>query len=424
MYSTHKLKNGIKVILSPQKETRAVSLLVLIKVGSRQESENINGIAHFLEHLIFKGTQKRPNTEIISQELDALGADYNAYTSKDHTAYYIKTEKSALPKTVDILSDMLIGSVFDKEEIERERGTILEEINMYEDNPMSKIDNLFEEALYGPKDSLGRHIIGTPKHIKSITQKQIISYWKKHYNTANMAISVSGNLDKQQTLKILQEKFFALNKGNRNSVKKQSSKYNKPKIKLFPSYKKTSQAHLILGFPGASYTNNDKYVLGLLSVVLGGNMSSRFFIKVRERLGLCYFIRASNDSYEDTGSFSVQAGLDLKNLEKALIVIGREFADIKKNSINQGELSRAKQFLKGKMALDLEDSLSVASFFGKQSLFQNNIKKPEEIIKKIEKISLADIKKIANKYLDIKKMNITTLSPYKGLDKFVKKMDF
>ncbi|MEK7164781.1 MAG: pitrilysin family protein, partial [Patescibacteria group bacterium] len=189
MFTQYKLPNGLRVILAPKHETNAVSLLVVAKVGSRSEVPSEQGIAHFLEHLMFKGTKRRPNTQIISQELDAIGADYNAYTSKDHTAYYIKASSAHLELVADMLSDMLTESIFAPEELERERGTILEEINMYEDNPMAKVGDLFEEDMFGKNTALGHHVIGTPAHIKSITQKQIVAYWKKHYQAANMVVA-------------------------------------------------------------------------------------------------------------------------------------------------------------------------------------------------------------------------------------------
>jgi predicted Zn-dependent peptidase len=417
-----KLKNGINVILSPLTSTRAVSVLILVKVGSRHETKKNNGISHFVEHLLFKGTKKRPSTLVISQELDSIGADYNAFTSKEKTGFYIKAESANFELIADMLSDMLTNSIFDPNEVERERGTILEEINMYEDNPMSKIGDFFEEDLFGENTALGRHVIGTKDTIKSMKQKSLMEYWAKHYNKNNIVISVAGNFNKKKVLKILEQKFSKVNTGKQNKSTK------KTKIKSLPEFsahhKKTSQAHLILGFEGLNYSHKDRYALGVLSIILGGNMSSRLFISVRERLGLCYFIRSSAETMEDTGIFSIQAGLDLKKIDKALTAISTELRDIKTNNVSSEELNKAKQFVKGKMALSQEDSLDIASFFAEQAMIRQKISTPDEVFKKIEKVSVQDIKKVANDVIKRDKVLLSTLSPFKDINKFGKFLEF
>lgn len=416
MFTQHKLPNGLRIILAPKHETKAVSILVLVKVGSRHEVESENGISHFLEHLMFKGTARRPSTLIISQELDAIGAEYNAYTSKDHTGYYIKASASNLDFVVDILSDMLTGSIFAPEEVERERGTILEEINMYEDNPMAKVGDLFEEDLFGKSTPLGRHIIGTRDHIKAITQKQIVRYWKKHYCTANMVVALSGDFASAKTLQLIKNKFGKIARGKQNSTGV-IPKFGQ-RQKLVAHYKETNQGHLVLGWPGISYTDKNREALSLLATILGGNMSSRLFINVRERLGLCYFIRAGQEAYEDTGAFVVQAGLDLKKIGEALAAISREIKDIKTNGVGNDELNKAKQYIKGKTDLGLEESLDIASFFAKQSLFYKKILTPDQAVAKVMAVKTNDIKRVANQFLDAKSLHIATLAPFKDLKQF------
>ncbi len=417
-----KLKNGIRVILSPNTATRAVSILVLVKVGSRFEKPNSNGISHFVEHLMFKGTQKRPSTLLISKELDSIGADYNAFTGKESTGYYIKAERTHLPMLADMLADMTTNSLFAKEEVERERGTILEEINMYLDNPMAKVEDLFEEDLFGHGSSLGQHVIGTPATIRQMRRSQLVSYWQKHYHAHNIVISVSGNFQTGRVLSILQKQFGSIKKGSRNFVSPLSREINK---QLFMAHhKETSQAHAMLGFPGIANEHKDKYALGLLSIILGGNMSSRLFIQVRERLGLCYFIRSSSDTLEDTGTFTIQAGLDLKKFDKAMQAISAELADIKTNGVKPDELASAKEYIKGKMALSQEDSLDVASFYGSQAMFAKIIRTPEAVYKKIDAVKLGDIRAVANKILDRKKLHLTTLSPFKTVKQFARFLQF
>lgn len=421
-FDRFQLSNGIKVILSRNDATRAVSILVLVKVGSRFEAPKTNGVSHFVEHLMFKGTQKRPSTLLISKELDSIGADYNAWTGKEQTGYYIKAESTHLPLLVDMLADMTTNSLFAKEEVERERGTILEEINMYLDNPMAKVEDLFEEDLFGSHAALGRHVIGTPTTIREMKRSQLVNYWQKHYHANNIVISVSGNFQKARVLSMLQKQFGSIKRGSRNRVKPLSHEINKQA--LTAHHKDTSQAHAILGFPGVHYEHRDKYALGLLSIILGGNMSSRLFIQVRERLGLCYFIRASSDILEDTGMFTIQAGLDIKKFDKAMAAIATELSDIKTNGVKTDELASAKEFIKGKMALSQEDSLDVASFYGSQAMFAKKIRTPEEVFRAIDRVKLADVKAIANKILNRKKLHLTTLSPFKTVKQFARYLDF
>jgi len=398
-FSVANLKNGIKVIFAEREQTGAVSVLVLVRAGSKYETSKNNGISHFLEHMMFKGTQKRPTTLDISQELDSIGADYNAFTSKESTGYYIKSEKGSVETCVDMLSDMLLNSKFDQSEIERERGTILEEINMYEDNPMSKIGDFFEEDLFGKSDPLGRHIIGLPGNICSISRNSIVSYWKKNYHAGNFLISVAGNFDKKKVFGILDRKFGSIQKNRSNKASRIKRHYS---FKCQAHPKNTNQAHIMLGFPSFSANHPSRYALHVLGVILGGNMSSRLFIEVRERLGLCYFIKSGVDFFEDAGVFYVHAGLDLKKIGKALEVISSQFVDLKINKPKEAELQKAKKYIKGKMALEQEDSLDVASFYASQVMARRKILTPEQVFKKIDIISARDLSRVANKVIDIK----------------------
>lgn len=416
------LKNGIKVILAPRGSTSAVSVLVLVRVGSRYENSLNNGISHFTEHLMFKGTQKRPSTFDISQELDSIGADYNAFTSKESTGYYIKSEKSNVATCIDILSDMLLNSTFVAGEVQRERGTILEEINMYEDNPMSKIGDFFEEDLFGKSAPLGRHIIGTPKNIRSISRGSIVSFWKNNYHAGNFLISVAGNFDKAKVLKLLEQKFGQVKKFGSNKINQ--SRQSLYKFKFSAHQKKTSQAHLILGFPCFNFKHPDRYALSILGIILGGNMSSRLFIEVRERLGLCYFIKSGIDLFEDAGTFYIHAGLDLKKVSKALGVISEQLKDLKQNLPNEREFEKAKKYIKGKIALDGEDSLDIASFYGSQLFNRQKILTPQQVYKKIESVKISDIQRVANKIILKKTSHLSVIGPYKNISSFANNLNF
>ncbi|OGY90869.1 MAG: hypothetical protein A3H70_04035 [Candidatus Komeilibacteria bacterium RIFCSPLOWO2_02_FULL_48_11] len=421
MFTQHRLSNSIRIILAPHDETRAVSLLVLIRVGSRSEEPGQSGVSHFLEHLMFKGTARRPSTLVISQELDSVGAEYNAFTAKDQTGYYIKSASANLELAADMLSDMLSNSLFVAEEVERERGTILEEINMYEDNPMAKVENFFDEDFFGPGTPLGRYVIGVPRTVRAITREQIVNYWRQHYVGENIVISLSGNFKPERALAMLARKFGSLPAGRFNSVKKARLLPRRPQ--LAAHYKKTNQGHMVLGFSGVPYNHKDREALGLLAIILGGNMSSRLFISVRERLGLCYFIRAQAESYEDTGTFSIQAGLDLGKVGQALKAIAIELKSVKQGGVNKEELAKAKQYIKGKTDLSLEESLDVASFYGKQVLFHRQVLTPEQALKRVMAVTKSDIARLAKKALDKRQLNLVMLSPFKSLNRFAKFLD-
>ncbi len=417
MFKKYTLKNGSRVILSPLTETKAVTVLVLVKVGSRYESKRINGASHFVEHLMFKGTKRRPTALSISKELDGFGAEYNAFTSKDHTGYYIKTSADRIELVLDILSDVLFHSKFEKDEIERERGVIIEEINMYEDNPLMMMDDLYEETLYGDHP-LGWNIAGTKEIISRITRKDLYGYYQRYYQPKNFLISVAGRIDAKTLTHI--DKYFGKQRGPKPSgvFKKVVFRQEKPQVKL--KYKETEQAHLALGYPGYSYFNNNLYALYLLSIALGGNMSSRLFTSIRERKGLCYFIRCTVNVYQDTGNLMIQAGLDKKRIRVAVVEILKELKKVRQEGLKPKELKKSKDFLKGKLILELEASDHVASWLARQELLRGRILTPSQQVAKLEAVTLQDIKRVAKAIIVPKKLNLSLIGPYKTEHDFMK----
>ncbi|HLC90070.1 MAG TPA: pitrilysin family protein [Patescibacteria group bacterium] len=418
MYQKQKLTNGLTLITAPLKETKAVTVLVLLPVGSRYESQNINGASHFVEHLMFKGTKKRPTSLDITKVLDAVGADYNAFTTKDHTGYYVKIAAEKIELAFDILSDMIFDSILPPSEIEKERGVILEEIKMYEDNPMMYLPILFEETLFG-KTPLGWSIAGPKSVIKKISQNQLLNYYRAHYSAAKMVLAVAGNFDRRQ-INLLAKNYFG--RRQKKSAKTNFSQFKvsqtSPRLNL--SFRKTQQVQLGLGFP--AYRLNDKKIfpLYLLSIILGGNMSSRLFISVREEHGLAYYIRTDLSAYQDTGNFMVAAGLDSARIFAAIKLILAELNKIKERGVSPQELKNAKEFLRGKLVLDLEDSENVADWYAKQELLLNQIQTPAERLKKIFAVSQNDIKKVANEIIQRKKLNLALIGPFKQKKEFEK----
>lgn len=408
---TQTLPNGLRILTVPLRDTKAVTIFVFAKVGSRYETKSINGISHFIEHLMFKGTTKRPSTLDISKLLDGVGAQYNAFTSKDWTGYYVKINHEHTDMALDVVSDMLQHSKFDAKEIERERGVIIEEINMYDDNPTMSIDDIFEEIIFGLHHPLGWNIAGPRQVIREVSRASMIKFRDRHYQAKNMWVVVAGRLDPKLDQAITKYFRHVRTRPTVLAAKPYRRGPITPAVKI--KYKEVEQIQIGLGVPALKYTDDRLPALQLLSIILGGNMSSRLFIQVRERRGLAYSVRASVNPYEDTGAFMVQAGLDKRRLEPALKVIMAELKKFKTTPVGSVELKRAKEFLRGKMILDLEDSDSIASWYGRQVLFHKKIKTPEQALERMMTVTPADIRRIAKKLFTRQAMRLAVIGPYK-----------
>lgn len=398
------------IFLKPLHETNAISVLVLVKTGSRYENEKNNGVAHFIEHLLFKGTKKRPTSFSISKELDGIGADYNAFTSKDKTGYYIKAPKEHLELALDILSDMIFHSKFDDVEIERERGVIIEEINMYNDNPVMNIDSLIENSVFNGH-ALGRQISGEIKNLKSITKNDILKFYKQYYKRENMFIGIAGNFSERSAKKLI-NKYFKIKDFDNTKTFDVFKPYQKS-IQIQLNEKNTDQVHLAIAFSSVKYEDKYDKALELLSVILGGNMSSRLFMKIREKLGLCYYIRCESLHYEDTGIFSILSGLDKSRIEEAIKNIFKELKNFTKKGIKKEELDMAKEFLKGKFMLRMEDSMNVIAFYCEQLIMTGKFKSFEKVMSEFDKVTKKDILEAGRKIFSKDKVNLAVISPHK-----------
>lgn len=417
MFNYQTLDNKLRIITVPLKETKAVTVLVMAKVGSRYEVEGNKGISHFIEHMFFKGTKKWPSTLALSQELDGVGAEFNAFTAKDHTGYYIKADASHLDLVLDLLSDMLYSSKFDEKEIEKEKGVITEEMNMYHDNPLIYTEDLFEQSIY-QGNKLGWDIIGTKETINSTTRSKIISYLNQYYANTNLVIGIAGAINDAVVRKVT-EFFSSKNIGkSENNYKKFSSKQNKSRVKIM--FKETEQIQIGLGFPAYGYGHKDLYAFQLLSIILGGNMSSRLFVNIRGKQGLCYYIKCQPNVYQDTGNLYIQAGLDKNKIEKAIKLIIKELNQVKKSGVTVKELQKAKDFIKGKTVLALEDSLHQAEWYVKQAIFERELLSPEERFKLFDAVTKDDILKVAKDIINDKKLNLVVIGPYKDQKYFEK----
>jgi predicted Zn-dependent peptidase len=391
-YSSHVLKNGFEVILAPLKSSEAVTVLFLVKTGSKYEKKDENGVSHFLEHMLFKGTVKRPNTFAISEALDKVGGIYNAFTGKEYTGFYIKLAHSHLELALDVLSDMLLNSRFRQEDVEKERNVILEEIKLYQDTPTAYIGELFEELLYGDTPA-GREIIGTEKTVSSFSSGDIKNYFSSHYGSKNSLLVIAGKMKEKETINLVKNYFLPFPKKTIPKKEKVVEKQISPAVYKFK--KNTDQTHLCLGVRSFDMFDEKRYALALLNSVLGGGMSSRLFINIRERQGLAYYIKSHQELYSDSGYFMVQAGIAHQNIKKVVKLIINELKLLRKITVKEKEMGKAREHIKGITLLGLETSDAIASFLGQQKLLKGKIETPEQVFKKLNQISAKDLKQIA-----------------------------
>lgn len=408
LYKKTTLNNGLRVITVPMESSNSVTVLILVGTGSKYETKDINGISHFLEHMFFKGTQKRPNTLEISETLDSVGGEYNAFTSKEVTGYWAKVDKKHVDVALDWICDIFLNSKFDETEMEHEKGVILEEVNMYLDTPTAYVGELWESLLYGDTPA-GWRVIGEKENITSFNREKVIKYFNSHYSPSNTIVCVAGAINQGDIENKIADYFKDKKNTEFGKKEKVEEKQKEPAVLLH--YKKTDQTHFCLGVRAYDLFDEKKYALSLLSVILGGNMSSRLFIKVRERNGLAYSIHTSTDNATDTGYLVTQAGIDHKNLEKAVQLILEEYKNLRDNKVSEKELQKAKDYLKGVMSLSLDASDHQASFYAIQDLLEGEVSTPEDKFAKIDKVTVDDIKAIAKDIFVPEKLNLAMIGP-------------
>lgn len=415
-YQKHTFKNGLRLVTIPMENTKAVTVLVLVGTGSKYETKEINGISHFLEHMFFKGTKKRPNTLAIAEPLDRVGGRYNAFTGKEYTGYWAQVDSKHLDLILNWVSDVFLNSKLDSKEIEREKGVILEEINMYLDTPVDYVGDLWTDLLYGNQPG-GRRILGKKEIIKKLKRNNFVNYLKNHYSSQNTVIAVAGKLTKDLPVKI--EKYFKnINTKRPKSKKKVIEKQKEPE--LLVHYKKTDQTHLCLGVRTYDIFHPDKYILNILGVILGRGMSSRLWIAVRERQGLAYYVWTANHHETDAGYLVTQAGIDNKRVDRAIQIILRNYKLIKNKKVGLRELKKAKDYIKGKSILAMEGSDEQAPFYGFQELLENKILTLEQKFAKIEAVTANDIQRVARDIFRPEKLNLALIGPFKDKRKFEK----
>jgi len=410
-YTKKVLPNGLRVILVPLCDTATVTVMILAETGSEYESKENNGISHFLEHMCFKGTTKRPNSKMINNELDGLGAESNAFTNNDYTGFYAKAHTEKTAQIFDIVSDIYLNSTFPENEIEKEKGVVIEEINMYEDRPQSKVWDILSEAVFGDQPA-GRTVIGSKETVSSITRADLIEYHKTHYVPEATVVVVSGKIDEQNIFSMIEKSFGSQNKESKAVRSKTKDEQNTPKVAIYE--KKSDQTHIVLSFRSFINMFDDRvYQAGLLGAVLGAGMSSRLFHRIREDLGLAYYISAGHSADLDYGLFTISIGVSNTNIAKALEAIFGELRKIKNELVSEEEIRKVKDLRKGHLYLGLETSNDWADFYGFQEIYHEELLKPEEVVAKREAVTAEEIQKIAQDVFRPAFLTIAIVGPSK-----------
>ncbi len=415
MFKKTTLKNGLRIITVPQKNTQSLTVLVLVGTGSKYEKKEISGISHFLEHMYFKGTKKRPSTIAITETLDKVGGIYNAFTAEEYTGYFAKVAASHFDLSLDWVSDIFLNSTLPEKEVEKEKGVIVEEINMIYDNPISYVQTLWPKLLYGDQPA-GWDIAGTKGSVSNINRELLVNYMKSQYVASNTIISVAGKIEENSVIKKIKKCFSKIKTTKPKKKAKILEEQEKPEALL--RFRQTDQTHLCLGVRAFNLFHPKRYVQELLAVILGGMMSSRLFEEIRSKLGIAYYINTSSETNPDTGFLFTQAGLDNKNVEKGILTILKEYKKISQKMVSFSELKKAKDYLKGKTTLLLESSDAQASFYAGQELLEKKILTPKEIFAKINKVTQDDILEVAKEIFKPEKLNLALIGPFKDKERF------
>lgn len=416
-----KLSNGLSVVLLKEDAQRTATVLVLVTTGSKYESKAESGIAHFLEHLCFKGTTRRPSAMAISSELDGLGAEYNAFTGHEYTGYYAKVAAPHLHRAIDLISDIYCDPLIAEADVEREKGVIADEINMYEDVPMRKVGDIFMKTLYGDQPA-GRSIAGEKEQIAKYTRKNVIDFRKKHYVPGATTVVVSGKYDEVEVMKQLKATFGKLLDTKKSGKKKVDDKQAVPCVSV--QYKESDQTHIIVGVRSYPVKHESHYTLAVLAAMLGGGMSSRLFHKVRVELGLGYYVRAANDAFTDHGMLAASVGVDNMRAVEVVPAILGEFKRMATELVPEEEIKKAKDMLSGRLLLGLESTDDLAEYYGFQWVLRNEFIGPDEVIKRMNKVTAKDIQALAKKIFIEKHLNMAVIGPWKDDKQFKKELKF
>ncbi len=412
MYRSNILKNRLRCVGLNIPNRDSLSIGVWINVGARYENEKDGGISHFLEHLLFKGTQKR-SAEDLKEAIEGRGGAMNGFTSEEFTCYLVKVLSRDMDSALDVLSDMVLNPKLSAADIKKEKTVIIEEIKMYMDLPNHHVHDMLMEMMW-PDQPLGRNLAGTAETVSALRRADIKGYKDRFYNPANTVIAACGNMEYDSFFGCCEKYFKRAETGKRSDFKRAVERQKKPKLNVLS--KKTEQAHLAMGLHAFGRNDPDKYTLSLLNIVLGGNMSSRLFRELREKRGLVYEIGTHAKKLHDTGAFLISAGLDDKKILKSIDLITKELKTIKTKTVGKDEFERAREFYRGQMLLGLEDTIDHMLWMGEHMTAQGEIPTPQDILREIDGITPEDLRRVANRVLNDSNLNLALIGPIAKAD--------
>lgn len=417
MFEKTTLPNGLRVIAVPHKDTKTVTVLALIGTGSKYETKKINGLSHFLEHMFFKGTKSRPSPQDVTEPIDAVGGTFNAFTAEDHTGYFIKTDASHVNLNLDLVSDIFLNSLFLEQEMAKEKTVVVEEIHMRKDNPMIHIWDLWGRHLYGNQPA-GWNVVGTKESVLGLSRQDLLEYVGSQYVAPHTVLAVAGNIDPAEVMRKAGKLFASMSVSGFKEKVKVKEAQKKPETLV--EYRKTDQVHIALGVRAFPASHSLRYAQELLALLLGGMMSSRLFVEVREKLGIAYSISTASDANFDTGSLVTSAGIKQDSVEIAIRTILKEYKRLREETVSPRELRKIKDHAIGQSVIALESSDANASFYGAQELLENRIFTPEEVYGKIQAVTAGDIQRLAQEIFQNNRLNLVVLGPFKKKEAFQK----
>ena len=409
------LKNGIRMLTVPMPNLESVTAMIGVGAGGRYEDARTQGIAHFTEHMLFNGTPKRPSSFAISSEMDALGAHFNAFTDKEITAYYVKSESKNLPKILDVLTDMVFNSKFEDKDIEKESRVITEELRMYKDEPRSWVQNIYDQLIFGGHP-LGWEILGTEETLRSLKRDDFMAYLEEWYQSRNLVVAVAGKIGEEEALTEVREILGGREPGEVGELPKFASEQTEPQVLI--EERKTDQTHFVLGVRAYHRSHPQREALEVLVSALGGGMSCRLFQEIREKRGLAYYVQAHWQDFSDTGSLQIVAGVNNQKAEDAVAAVLAELSKLRDKPIPADELKKAKEMLRGDLVLGLESTSGACIYFLGQEVLDHKIEVPKERLAKIEAVTTEDIQKVAQELFVTAGLNLALIGPFSDSGRF------
>lgn len=420
-YEKTTLENGARVVTSTMDHVHSASITFNYSVGSRYEPDDVAGISHVLEHMLFKGTEKRPDPAQISGDIESVGGILNAATGRESTNYWAKVPSTHLDLAFDVLADIVRHSTFPEDELEKERGVIFEEIRGIVDTPDDLVHDVIDEVIWD-NQPVGRSIIGTEETVASITARHLREFSERHYRPERLVIAVSGKVDHAHVVDLAERYFGDMERGDQLDFKPAEYRQHEPRVRLVT--RPTEQAHLCIGHPALPYTDERRYTQGMIDAILSSGMSSRLFQEIREKRGLVYSVYGYFRQYADAGQGVVYAGTDLQRIDETIDAIMTELDKLRRDAVPDDELQRTKELRKGRILMGMEDSRSVAGWIGSQELTFGEILTPEEVMQRIDAVRAGDMLDLARELIRDDLMNLAVVGPYDDPDRFRARLTF